>query len=389
MPHAKLTKHWDSLDRETVRHLQGRKLHAYLRDCVLPFSSHYQKVFAEAGLTADDIRSVDDLAKLPFTTKEDLLPTDEKPRRSLDFVLKPDPAVLAKRPGVILRALLRGRQRVRDELDREWRPVFTTATTGRSTESVAFLYSQHDVRNLGLGAGRIADLGGLTREDRMLNLFPFAPHLAFWYMYYSGLDRNIFCLSTGGGKVMGTEGNLKAIQKIRPQAIAAMRTAPRCSEKGPLDVQPEYARCSGVVARLNGAHRVGACAQNVGRVTEQGGQHGGGAVAAMARGYLQQAVHGGRVVELHAATAVDLKVDKAGHQHAIGYGLAGQLGGQAGNRHTVDDALSREQQGTVFMPALAVKQAGYADRAIGAESVHAVRSCPCCAPKFERRCARN
>jgi len=224
MPHAKLTKHWDSLDRETVRHLQGRKLHAYLRDCVLPFSSHYQKVFAEAGLTADDIRSVDDLAKLPFTTKEDLLPTDEKPRRSLDFVLKPDPAVLAKRPGVILRALLRGRQRVRDELDREWRPVFMTATTGRSTESVAFLYSQHDVRNLGLGAGRIADLGGLTREDRMLNLFPFAPHLAFWYMYYSGLDRNIFCLSTGGGKVMGTEGNLKAIQKIRPQAIAAMPT---------------------------------------------------------------------------------------------------------------------------------------------------------------------
>jgi len=51
-----------------------------------------------------------------------------------------------------------------------------------------------------------------------------APHLAFWYMYYSGIDRNIFALATGGGKVMGTEGNLRAIQKIRPHHLAAMPT---------------------------------------------------------------------------------------------------------------------------------------------------------------------
>lgn len=224
MSPTQLTKHWHSLDRETVIELQGRKLHRYLKDCVLPFSKHYQKVFADAGLTADSIRTVADLQKIPFTSKEDLLPTAEKPRRSLEFVLQPDPAQLARRPSVILRALWRGRKKVRDELDREWRPIFMTATTGRSTESVAFLYSQHDIRNLGLGSGRLADLGGRTSEDRMLNMFPFAPHLAFWYMYYAGIDRNIFCLSTGGGKVMGTEGNLRAIQKIRPHVISGMPT---------------------------------------------------------------------------------------------------------------------------------------------------------------------
>lgn len=204
--------------------LQGRKLRRYLRDTVLPFSEHYRKVFRDAGLGVEEIRSVADLRKLPFTTKEDLLPTPEQPRRSLDFVLKPDPAVLARRPAVMWRALWRGRARARDELDREWRPTFMTATTGRSTESVAFLYTQHDIRNLGLGSGRLAWLGGRTSEDRMLNMFPFAPHLAFWYMYYSGIDRNIFCLSTGGGKVMGTDGNLRAIQKIRPQVVAGMPT---------------------------------------------------------------------------------------------------------------------------------------------------------------------
>lgn len=219
-----LTTHWHSLDRDVIRTLQGQKLHRYLRDCVLPFSKHYQRVFAEAGLKADDIHSVDDLAKIPFTSKQDLLPTADNPRKSLEFALVPDAAVLAKRPSTILRALSRGKARVKEELDREWRPIFMTATTGRSTESVAFLYTQHDIKHLGIGSGRIAELGGRTRDDRMLNMFPFAPHLAFWYMFYSGIEKNIFCLSTGGGKVMGTEGNLRAIQKIRPQVITGMPT---------------------------------------------------------------------------------------------------------------------------------------------------------------------
>src|ERR1700722_4684920 len=33
---------------------------------------HYQKKFAAAGLYLGDVKSLDDLAKLPFTTKEDL-----------------------------------------------------------------------------------------------------------------------------------------------------------------------------------------------------------------------------------------------------------------------------------------------------------------------------
>ncbi len=220
----RLTTHWHSLDRNTCRELQGEKLRRYLRDCVWPFSKQYREVFAAAGLTPNDIRTLDDLQKIPFTTKEDLLPTKEIPRRSLDFTLIPDPKVLARRPAVMWRALTRGRARTMEELDREWRPVFMTATTGRSTESVAFLYTQHDIANLGIGSGRIADLGGRTRDDRMLNMFPFAPHLAFWYMYYAGIQNNIFALATGGGKVMGTDGNLRAIQKIRPTVLTAMPT---------------------------------------------------------------------------------------------------------------------------------------------------------------------
>jgi phenylacetate-coenzyme A ligase PaaK-like adenylate-forming protein len=224
MSTSRLTTHWNRLERGTVRELQGRLLHRYLRDCVLPFSAHYRRVLADQGLGADDFRSVDDLRKLPFTSKEDLLATPEAPRRPLDFVLKPEPAVLARRPAVMLRALLRGRARVQEELQREWRPVFMTSTTGRSSEPVPFLYSQHDIANMGLGSGRIVEIGGVLPDERMVNLFPFAPHLAFWYMYYGGLDRNIFALATGGGKVMGTEGCLRVITKLTPQVLVAMPT---------------------------------------------------------------------------------------------------------------------------------------------------------------------
>ena len=96
-----LSTQWQSLERDRLRALQGRKLHRYLRDCVLPFSPHYREVFARVGLTAGDIRTVDDLAKIPFTSKEELLPTPENPRKALEFVLKPDPAVLRRRPATI------------------------------------------------------------------------------------------------------------------------------------------------------------------------------------------------------------------------------------------------------------------------------------------------
>jgi phenylacetate-coenzyme A ligase PaaK-like adenylate-forming protein len=219
-----LTHCWHGLERDTARTLQGRRLYRFLRDCVLPFSAHYRRIFSEHGLTAEDIRSVDDLRKIPFSSKHDLLPTPEQPRRSLDFVLIPDPHVLSKRPAVMVRALLHGRAKVKDELDREWRPTFMTATTGRSTDSISFLYTQHDLNNLAVGGGRIAEIGRVTREERLLNMFPFAPHLAFWCMHYAGVQHNTFALSTGGGKCMGTEGNIKAIVKLKPHVLVAMPT---------------------------------------------------------------------------------------------------------------------------------------------------------------------
>jgi phenylacetate-coenzyme A ligase PaaK-like adenylate-forming protein len=59
---------------------------------------------------------------------------------------------------------------------------------------------------------------------RHINAFPFAPHLAFWQAHYASIGFGTFMISTGGGKTMGTEGNVRLIDKIDPDAIIAMPT---------------------------------------------------------------------------------------------------------------------------------------------------------------------
>jgi phenylacetate-coenzyme A ligase PaaK-like adenylate-forming protein len=199
-------------------------LRASLRETVLPFSAHYRRLFAQEGLTAGMLRTADDLRRIPFTSKSDFLPGGDGSDPVRDFVLVPDRAALARRPVTILRALVRGKAAVAEGFEREFRPLLLTSTTGRSSEPVPFLYTAQDIENLQLAGARVYGLCGATREMRMLNLFPFAPHLAFWFAHYGGAEFGTFVLGTGGGKVLGTEGNLRLIRKIKPDVLIGMPT---------------------------------------------------------------------------------------------------------------------------------------------------------------------
>ncbi|NDD38260.1 MAG: phenylacetate--CoA ligase family protein, partial [Verrucomicrobia bacterium] len=56
------------------------------------------------------------------------------------------------------------------------------------------------------------------------NMFPYAPHLAFWLTHCGSTAFGVFTASTGGGKVMGTEGQLRFLRKIRPDVLIGMPT---------------------------------------------------------------------------------------------------------------------------------------------------------------------
>ena len=219
-----LSKHWQALPETVVRKLQAEKLRRYLRTTVIPFSSHYRELFRENNLTADSFRTLDDLQQLPLTSKADLLNTPENPKRIREFILQPDPKVLARRPSTILHALVHGRNAVSRRFEREFRPVFMTCTTGRSTESIAFTYSNYDLANLALAGKRIFEVCKAEPDFRLLNTFPYAPHLAFWLAHYGGMEFTNFVLSSGGGKVLGTEGQLRFIRQLQPHVIMGMPT---------------------------------------------------------------------------------------------------------------------------------------------------------------------
>lgn len=219
----RLTAHWDSLSVDELRHRQEKRLHRFLTRDVVPFSARYGEMFREHGIDPDSIRSFDDLTRIPFSSKRSLLGTDGAPL-TREFVLVPDEKILARRPSTILHALTRGRASAKAALEREYRPILMTSTTGRSADPVPFLYTQHDLDNLALTGRRMMEICDSRPEFRHFNLFPFAPHLAFWQAHYAGLGYNTFTLSTGGGKVMGTEGNVRLLGKIKPDALIGMPT---------------------------------------------------------------------------------------------------------------------------------------------------------------------
>lgn len=208
---------WEKASIDEIHHRQSVTLSRFLKNRVLPFTRHYQNTFKKAGLGAEDIRDTDDLVKVPFTDKEQLSDTR-------DFVIVPDERILKKQWSSLQLAMRHGPAGTKRLLERELRPIFMTSTTGRSSNPVPFLFTQHDLDRLEISGRRLMEICQSKPEYRHINAFPFAPHLAFWQAHYAGLGHNTFVLSTGGGKTIGTDGNVRIISKINPDAIIAMPT---------------------------------------------------------------------------------------------------------------------------------------------------------------------
>lgn len=214
--HPMLSPAHDSLNELEQR--QINQLRHYLASRVIPFSEHYRRVFAQAGFHPDDLQTPEDMEKLPFTSKADLIPNPK------EFVLIPDEAVLRRQPATIWHALRHGKAATKKAFEHEFRPLLLTSTTGRSSLPVPFLYTAHDLEILTLAGRRIMENGGTQIDWRHANLFPFAPHLAFWQAHYCSIGYGAFMVGTGGGKAMGTEGNILLIDKVKPEVLIGMPT---------------------------------------------------------------------------------------------------------------------------------------------------------------------
>lgn len=212
------------LPRREIEQLQNQKLHHFINNYLYPFSPHYRQVFDQQKINPRRIRKATDLAAIPLISKLDFF-TKDNPEKTKEFVLQPDKEKIRRFwpfPKLVEMQMIsafKGSAYVQDVLGQEFRPVFITFTTGTTNKPVSFIYSKYDIDNLYVSGSRMLNLFAMGPADYVVNMFPFAPHLAFWQVVFGGLSSAVLILSTGGGKMMTTEGQVMALLKMRPSVI--------------------------------------------------------------------------------------------------------------------------------------------------------------------------
>lgn len=205
--------------RSEIEKLQNNRLE-YMVKHKFPYSKFYRNLFKKSRLSFDDIKTTEDLQKLPFTNKTDIAPTIENPDKPRQFILSPTKELLKKYESksklisIVLGNIFQ-KNKTKENLELEYKPIHFHFTTGRTALPTSFSYTYYDLQRLIESGKRLFDTFGVRRNDVALNAFPYAPHLAFWQTYYAAYNLNIMTLHSGGGKVLGTKKIILALESLK------------------------------------------------------------------------------------------------------------------------------------------------------------------------------
>ena len=219
-PDWKPTRPWSDWQAE-----RNARLHRHINEQLYPYSPFYRRLFDANKIDPKSIRTVDDLRRIPFTTKTDIAPTGDNATRHLDLVLQPDLekirrfAPKTKLIDLALTRLLRGADAAARKVRGEYGPLMLFFTTGRTALPTQFILTDLDMERLFVAGRRLTDVVGISEGGRSLDVFPYAPHLAFWQTYAVGVAGGSLMLHTGGGKVLGTAGNISALGRLQPNVL--------------------------------------------------------------------------------------------------------------------------------------------------------------------------
>jgi len=211
---------WKTLSHLSIRkieNIQNKRLRYFMQHKI-PFSPYYSKLFKKNKIKFSDIKTIEDLRKIPFTTKKDIAPT-KKEKKHINFILKPDKEIIKKYSSKfdLLKYSLN-----KNSAFKEFNPIHLHFTTGRTANAVPFLYTAYDLEKLREAGKRMMDVFNISKDDRLINAFPYAPHLAFWATFFAAEASGIFALHTGGGKILGTEKIITSIQNTKATLLAAI-----------------------------------------------------------------------------------------------------------------------------------------------------------------------
>ncbi len=205
---------WNKISRmpaPAIKKMQDELLRKMLNEELAVRHPYYRTLFKDNNLDPAEIRGVEDLNKLPFTAKEDMLPREDDLRNPKKFVLEV-PAAGEKKEKKKGLALFGKKDKGPDIDDYKLHTLYFSA--GRTAKPVPFEYTHYDLNNLKEAGRRAFDILELTRDDTLINAFTYAPNAFFWQMFYSTIDIGSTALQTGGGKVLGMEKILKAMDNL-------------------------------------------------------------------------------------------------------------------------------------------------------------------------------
>lgn len=197
-------KEVETAPRETIRALQLEKLKKML-ERVCATNPFYRKKFAEAEVTAGDIRVLEDLVKLPYALKGEF---------QQDQANNPPYGSNLTEP---LKDYVRFHQ--------------TTGTTGKPLK---WLDTREGWDWRGKCAAMSLTASGITAEDTIFFPFAFGPHVAFWGIWEGAFRIGALAISGGG---WDTLQRVKFIMEKQVTVVActptyALRLAESAAEAG-------------------------------------------------------------------------------------------------------------------------------------------------------------
>ena len=206
------------LSSEKIKSLQDKLLRNFIRNQI-PYHPFYHNLFKKNKIGFSGIKSTEELKKLPFTTKEDVAPTQKEPKKFLDFVLQPNKKLIKEFSTISnkIKIILN-----KNSLFYECKPVHMNFTTGRTANATPVFYTAHDLQKLEESGRRMVEMLNMSANDTVVNAFPYAPHLAFWQAFYAAKGANLLSLHTGGGRILGTDRIIKSIEGMKATCLAGM-----------------------------------------------------------------------------------------------------------------------------------------------------------------------
>jgi len=205
-----------NLNKNKIIALQNKKLRYFIRHKI-PFHPFYSKLFKKNKIKFYDINNIEDFKKIPFTSKDDIAPSKKEPKKHVDFILQPDKDLIKKYSSKkdLINYFFN-----KNNVYNEFKPVHVHFTTGRTSNAVPVLYTAYDLERLREAGRRMMDVFNIKSNEILINGFPYAPHLAFWQVVYAVNAVNLMSLHTGGGKILGTEKIIKAIENMKASVLA-------------------------------------------------------------------------------------------------------------------------------------------------------------------------